>query len=296
MTFRWSDPRLVECIMRHSRLILSIVSVILLQTLCYGTSIVLVVSETGEYVVIAADSRQADISGKRKPSDKECKVIQLDNTLFFDSGTVVIGARGGTWNSQQVAREVYRASKNHDAQALSVAWGSRAVVWFSSNSTVTDLQSIAQPDGTLVTGWFINLDSDNNPSSFVQTLYFDGKLPLRVEQRKIANGDIGTAGIHSELVREFRNGETPRALKAHGTLKARDVGEDLSYDIQFARRAVQFVIDNVPDKEKYLVHGPIDVVVLRRMGGIEWLSRKSNCYSQDLSPKKSTKGESPLKK
>lgn len=112
MTFRWSDPRLVECIMRHSRLILSIVSVILLQTLCYGTSIVLVVSETGEYVVIAADSRQADISGKRKPSDKECKAIQLDNTLFFDSGTVVIGARGGTWNSQQVAS---RLRKNADA-------------------------------------------------------------------------------------------------------------------------------------------------------------------------------------
>jgi hypothetical protein len=277
--------------MRHSRWI--ILSVILFQTLCYGTSIVVVVSETGEYVVLAADSRETETSGKRKPSDKVCKVMQLDDTLFFDAGTVVIGTRQGhPWNSKQVAKEIYRASKTHEAQALSIAWGKRALAWFS-NSTVSDLQSVVEPDGTLVTGGFINFHSDNNPSSVSQTLYFDGKLPLRVEQQNIVNGKIGVAGIHHELVDEFKNAQTPRALKAHGSLKIHDVGEDLSYDIEFARRAVQFVIDNVPDKEKNRVHGPIDVVIFRRMGGIEWFSRKPNCYSRDLHPTVKEKASQP---
>jgi uncharacterized protein with NRDE domain len=71
--------------MRHSSKWI-ILSVIFLRSVCYGTSIVLVVSETGEYVVLATDSRQFDPSGKHKPTDATCKVIALDDTLFFNAG------------------------------------------------------------------------------------------------------------------------------------------------------------------------------------------------------------------
>jgi hypothetical protein len=104
---------------------------------------------------------------------------------------------------------------------------------------------------------------------------------------------MGIAGIHPELVIEFEKAETPRALKAYGTLKTHNVAKEVSYDIEFLKKAVQFVIDNVSEKEKIGVHGPIDVVVVRRMGGIEWVSRKPNCYSQDFPPTPKEKARHP---
>lgn len=104
---------------------------------------------------------------------------------------------------------------------------------------------------------------------------------------------MGIAGIHPELVIEFEKAETPRALKAYGTLKTHNVAKEVSYDIEFLKKAVQFVIDNVSEKEKIGVHDPIDVVVVRRMGGIEWVSRKPNCYSQDFPPTPKEKARHP---
>jgi hypothetical protein len=272
--------------MRHSRWI--ILSVIFLQTLCYGTSIVLVVSATGEYVVIATESRNTAV-GTRSSDNRACKVIALDNTLFFNAGNVIIGTyRGKPWDSLETARELYKASKNRDAQRLSIAWGNRALAWFYGQSS-SDLQSTAlPPDGALVTGGFVDFDFNKNPESFSQNLYFDvGTRQLSRKPASQSKGQIGISGIHTELVIEFEKAETPRALKAYGTLKIHNVTNDLSYDIEFVKRAVQFVIDNVPDNEKDYVHGPIDVVVLRRLGGIEWVSRKPNCYHQDVHlPKK----------
>jgi hypothetical protein len=86
------------------------------------------------------------------------------------------------------------------------------------------------------------------------------------------------------LLREFEKAETVRARNAYGGLPLYKVTKDLSYDIQFAKKAVQFVIDNVEGEDKEYVHGPVDVVVIRRFGGIEWVSRKPSCYPQ-RSPK-----------
>lgn len=64
-------------------------------------------------------------------------------------------------------------------------------------------------------------------------------------------------------------------------LKVQHIGEDQSYDIEFVKKAVQFVIDNASDKYKQ-VRGPIDVAVIRRFGGINWIQRKPRRYSEDL--------------
>jgi hypothetical protein len=271
----------------------AILSVLFFQTLCHGTSIVWVVSQTGEYVVLAADShRSVDILDpkfkspdprKTEPNNHECKVIVLGDTLFFDSGSVLIKSyRGKSWDSMQAAREIYTASKDHEAQALSIAWGNRALAWFYGQSQ-SDIQSVADPDGGLVLGGFINFDSNRNPASFLQTLYFDaGTRKLFGKPRSQAKGQIGLAGVEPELIREFEKAETPRALKAYGTLKIHNVTKDLSYDIQFVQKAIQFVIDNVNAKDRQSVHGPIEVVVIRRLGGIDWVTRKHSCYAMDL--------------
>jgi hypothetical protein len=65
--------------------------------------------------------------------------------------------------------------------------------------------------------------------------------------------------------------ETPRALKAYGKLTPHNAGNNLAYDKEFVRKAVQFVIDNLTGNDKQLVHGSIDVAVIRRLGGIDWV-------------------------
>jgi glutamine amidotransferase-like uncharacterized protein len=162
------------------------------------------------------------------------------------------------------------------------------MTWFYGQSP-SDIESVTTPDGALLTGGFINYDPNRNPAVFLQALYFNaGTRQLSSQPVSQSKGQIGVSGIHPELVTEFEKAETPRALKAYGTLKIHNVTKDLSYDIEFVKRAVQFVIDNVSDREKEGVHGPIDVVVLRRLGGVDWVFRKPNCYSQDLQSHKKT--------
>lgn len=268
-----------------------LVIVIFLQ-MCHATTIIWVVSATGDYVVIATDSRMsATIRDPRfkneKSNNNNCKVIALDDTLFYDSGAAYIGGyRMDPWDAIQVAKEVYNASEDHQAQSLSTAWINRAKMWFSRRSP-SDLQAAAYFNGAIVGGGFINFDLNRNPAVFTQTLFYkDGQLSTK--PGNTLKGQIGKTGIGRELSREFEEGRTPRALKAYGTLKVQDVGKNLSYDIEFVKRAVQFVIDNVDEKDRDKVHGPIDVAVIRRFGGIDWVQRKKSCYSQDLHPPKNS--------
>ena len=271
-----------------------ILSALLIQA-CHGTSIVWVVSETGEYVVLAADSRQSDAFGRVQPNDRACKVIALDDTVFFNSGSVLSKTyRGKPWSSLQAAREIYIASKDRQAEPLSIAWGNEAMTFFYRLS-VTDLKSVAEADGAIVTGGFINFDPNRNPAAFSQNLYVSADPPqLSRKPESQAKGQIGISSIQRELVVEFIKAESPRAVKAYGTLKIHSAAPDLSYDIEFVKKAVQFVIANVSGKDKEHVHGPIDVVVLRRFGGIDWVTRKPSCYAQDFqSPKKTSAKKSP---
>ena len=217
---------------------------------------------------------------ERKSDDKVCKVIALDDTVFFNSGNVrVMTLRGKPWESIQTAREIYKVNKNHSAQSLSSAWGEEAMSWFGIQSPL-DIRKIMWPDGGLVTGGFINFDADGKPAAFAQALYFN-PVTRRLYMQPENQFQIGGTGLHPELVEEFAKAETGRALKAYGNLKPHNVGRNLSYDKEFVAKAVQFVIDNVSGEDKLLVHGPVDVVVVRR-ARINWGARKRNCYSQDV--------------
>ncbi len=267
---------------------------------CHGTSIVWVVSEKGDYVVLAADSREFD-DLTQKPNSDACKVISFDDTVFFASGRPRIPVDGAVpWDSIQTAGGIYKTSEDRDTQSLSIAWGKRAMVWFGGQKP-SFVKSLTGADGVLVQGGFINFVPNKSPIVFSQDLVFTDGSPLSPAQLSLnptseSMGQVGAAGIHNrELVGEFINAETSRASKAYGKLKPHKFGKELSYDKEFVRLAVQFVIDNMNDKDKPLVHGPIDVVVVRR-GGIEWVTRKPNCYAQDFhSPKKQSAKKPPAK-
>jgi len=254
---------------------------------CYGTSIVYVISNDGQYVVFAADSRNVDPSNNIT-NNEACKVITLGNdTTFYESGTAVVGDRQGhlLWSSQRAARQVYTANKNHDARTLAIAWGKVAFAWFDRQSDSDQKLWTKSESRVLANGAFINYDQNRNPVVFSEPLSYDAqtkKLSLPEPITSSRAGLVGRGGDYQELVAEFMNAETPRAQRAYGTLKVRYAGNELGYDIQFVQKAIQFVIDNAPDKR--FVHSPIDVVVLRRFGGADWVVRKHNCYIEDTQP------------
>lgn len=278
--------------MRHAGCWL-VLSILFLQE-CHATSIVWVVSARGDYIVLAADSRAYN-ELKHEANDCACKAVVFDDyTVFFTSGRPRVPVNGGTpWDSIQTAWDIYKSSKDRDTQSLSTAWGKRAKDWFDGQNPAF-VKSLTGADGTLVQGGFINFVPNANPIVFLQELVFDGSplSPAQLFLRPSSESmdQIGATGIDNrELVGEFIEAKTPRALKAYGKLKPHNIGKELSQDKEFVIKAVQFVIDNVPDSEKPFVHGPIDVVVVRR-DGVHWGPRKDNCFSEDYhSPKKSSK-------
>ncbi len=270
----------------------------LFSPLCsYASSVVWVVSQKGDYVVIAAESRRVgEEKGKKiEPlNNDDCKVIALGgDTLFYETGnaSVPIVYRGKPWNSESVARLVYKAAKNRNAQALSIDWGNRALEWWFVQPEA-DLKWSADPEGGLVNGGFINFDQSGNPSVFGQTLYYlAATRQLSRKPTTQAPGQIGVSGVGRDLVHEFVEGKTLRAARAYGILRPSDVSTDLTKDTDFVRKAVQFVIDNETGIDKIAVGGPIDVAVIRRFAGVDWVSRKKECYTLDLQPTALTKSK-----
>ena len=223
------------------------VSVLFLQT-CGATTIVIVVSASGDYVVIAADSRGTYTIEKHEPNDRTCKLVAFNDTLFYNSGNMTITklpGLGPPWDSRRAAREVYAASQDHDAQALAKAWGERAMKWYSGLHRVDLEKASVAFKGVLVIGGFVNLDSKRSMSPFSETISYNAEGHyLYLKENNPPNGMIVVAGYGQDLAKEFKDRQTLRAAKAWGTLTVRNIGEDLSYDTAFVRRAIQFIMDN----------------------------------------------------
>jgi hypothetical protein len=94
--------------------------------------------------------------------------------------------------------------------------------------------------------------------------------------------------VGREQVSEFLADKTLRASKAHATLEPSTTGVDPKRDSLLVKAAVQFVIDNVTGVDRTKVGGPIDVAIMRKSGGIEWISRKKECYKTDILPVRTT--------
>ena len=247
-----------------------------------------IVSQKGNYIVVAADSREVDESD-RPIDDKSCKVIALGaDTLFFETGTpLIIVRRGKSWNAQDVARAVYRESTARDARDLSIAWGDRALSWFDAQSEA-DLKSVSEAKGGIITGGFINFKEGGNPSIQTQEITFSARnhtLTRGLASDPPALGQVMFSGVGKNLIEEFFAAKTGRAFRAFSSVETTHlVGVKSWVDARLARRAIQFAIANETGTDKSTIGGPIDVAILRRNGTIEWVSRKKACYTSDEAP------------
>jgi hypothetical protein len=253
-----------------------------------GSLVVAIVSQKGNYIVVAADSREVD-EADRPIDDKSCKIVALGgDTLFFETGTpLIIVRRGKSWNAQDVARAVYKESTRRDARNLSIAWGDRALSWFDAQSE-TDLKSVSEPRGGIITGGFINFKAGGKPSIQTQEVTFSARnhtLTRRLASEPPALGQVMFSGVGKHLIEEFFAGKTGRATRAFSSVETEHlVGVKSWVDARLARRAIQFAIANETGEDKNTIGGPIDVAILRKNGAIEWVSRKKACYALDEVP------------
>jgi hypothetical protein len=249
-----------------------------------GSLVVIIVSEHADYVVIGAESRRRDPS-RNVVDDRGCKVISLGgDTLFYETGAAEIGVRRGKpWSSEGTARTVYVSSQKRDALNLSSAWGTRALRWFYPQP-VQDLRAIAYgPNGSLANGGFINFDENGSLSVHsVEISYDAAKRTLTAQPSSQAPGQIGIAGVARDLVIEFFDGETDRAIKAFGPVgMVRLIAVDAMDDVSLVRKAIRFAMDNGSAQERLALGGDIDIAIIRRDQTIQWITRKSWCSQQD---------------
>lgn len=253
-----------------------------------GSSVLAMYSQKGDYVVVAAESRNVDKTHKFV-DDRACKIISLgDDTVFFETGIPVIGVlRGTNWNAQSVARSVYRRSKVHDPKDLSIAWGNGALKWFYGQAP-QDLKSITDPDGGIVTGGFISFAKADIVPIQTQTIFYSASantIRSGPEGDPPHLGQIVMSGVAKELISEFFKGNTVRAAIAFGPIGTlRRIGEDPTIDASLAKKAIQFAVDYSTGPDHDEIGGPIDVAIVRENLSIEWVSRKKECYEQDQKP------------
>jgi hypothetical protein len=250
-----------------------------------------IVSRQKNYVVVGTESRNMDLRTGNRVDDSACKVISLGGrTLFFELG-VSRGERsdGKIWSPQELAREVYRSSKQRDAENLSIAWGKAANNWFSglfpkNLAFATDTQ-----DGRLVLGAFVNFQDKFTGIEFDE-LFYDVTQD-KLSHKQSAFTQTGFAGVGVGLMQEFAHPwSSQRAFDAQ---VSPSVGLDPYDDAKTIRAGIQFAIDNStgPDHDK--IHGPIDIAILRQGQKVEWVSRKDECYASDQpsTPNESSKAE-----
>lgn len=257
-----------------------------------GSLVVSITSEKGDYVVVAAESRDLGKRAGARPDpygDRACKIIELgSDTLFFETGSsFIVAIHGENWDAKSVARAVYRESKEHTALALSIAWGNKALEWFYPQSQI-DLQGISETGGRLVTGGFIGFDHNGVPSIQSQTIFYSGAqhtLSRRPDAQPPGLGQIGISGVALDLVKEFFDRKSERAVEAFGSVWRVTIAVDPHIDADLARNAIHFAMDNSTGKDKAALGGPIDVAIVRRGRMIEWISRKASCYEMDEKPK-----------
>jgi hypothetical protein len=256
-----------------------------------GSLVVYMLSKNSDYVVIGSESHDTTmilgVSGPR--NDRTCKILSLgDDTLFFNTGSIEIGAGNGkpwAWDSKATARTVYKSSTKRDAVSLSLAWGDKAMKWFKTQSP-QKLSTLAYgPDGVIVVGGFINFDKTGQLFVRSAEIFFNASTRAPILQPITQSpGQVGAAGVATYLVTEFFDGKTDRAIRTLGGDTRQWMAIDAHEDAKIVGKAITFAMNYASEPDAADLGGPIDIAIIYKNGKTEWINRKTWCGKQDEPP------------
>ena len=272
--------------------VLAIVSLVILTASrnIRGSLVVAIVSSKGNYVVVASESRNTNRAGLTPANDDACKIISVDGkTLFFETGeSEYRSKRGDLWDARAVARAVYLKARERGAHALSLAWVNEARQWFAQLPDA-EMRSVTTTSGgeigKIATGGFAAFSADGVAVVDAQSLFYsfaDRTFSERPEFAPPGPGQMRASGLALGLIDEFFRIGSPRAALARGS---DSVGITPAVDSRVVVNGIQFAEEYSTELERSQLGGPIDVAVLRTDRTVEWVSRKDECYQDDLKAK-----------
>ena len=250
-----------------------------------GSLVVWIVSKKADYVAIGAESRTVDGAGNLI-DDRACKVISLGgDTLFFATGATDASANlGESWSSRETARAAYILSKNRDALSLINIWRMRALHWFQ-NLPKQELQNHAtKPNESLASGGFVKFgNKEEQFFEYVEIFYNTSNRTVDAKTFSASPGEVRSAGEGYELLQEFFDRKTDRAIRAFGPASTA-LSIDPAVDARVIQKGIKFAMDNAVGQIKSVLGGDIDIAIIHKDRTIEWVARKPLCNQQDLKP------------
>ena len=258
----------------------------------FGTIVVL--NSSQNEVVVAADSRST--VGARHFDDR-CKITALGNSLLFAAsgytGEGTFDAVSGRplhlrWDTHRIAREEFlRLARERETRAvpleLARAWGGRVTQRVESDLASDRNSVLASLDGDVVTSAvFAGFDEGALLTVTAQITYVLTRRPqLRFQVINVNRSPRAVFLGEDAVAEEFVADQTKRAKawNAEAKTEATSAKDQVAfYSKRFAQLSVRY--DRGKTLNGRIVHdlgGPIDVVRLRRGGGIDWIERKPNC-------------------
>ena len=232
----------------------------------------MVMQNTTESLIVAGDSREANLSTGSKRDDA-CKIITIDEKIiFFAIGIYNIG---GVFDVFQIARDSVSngASDLHD---IAARWATTLKDWFLQAAPfhLKEFNDRMDNAGDLVTGIFSGSDTVGDIEVYKVSVQFKNndvvnvitRLPPSSERPFVTFGYIA-------LAQEFFESTTARAraanamgatVPANGTLRS----------AQLLEQEVKFIIEFSGDPN---LGGTIPVIILERGSRPRWFRRPDFC-------------------
>ena len=111
-------------------------------------------------------------------------------------------------------------SQDRDAVSLTREWRKRALRWFGAVPQAELEEHAKKPNGSLVAGGFVTFDGKSEQFFQYVDVSYTEKHTLCAKTFSATQGEVRSSGEGYELLQEFFDIKTDRALRAFGPVNA----------------------------------------------------------------------------
>lgn len=255
---------------------------LVLPTRCLGTIIIVEIGR--DRIIVAADSREAEIRQATASDDLACKITPLGTqAFFFNTGLadIQLGFSNKVVRAGDLAREVFTelqpVSGDYGLVRMTAQWGERVREAMGhhvsqGNGQIITEAVFASADGQALRAYDLLIVQVVIPGAGNSQI---GVSSTNLYDRSNSIALFGMEEVYG-FVSEFLANRTPRAIAANKKFtEAFSATGDRDHEPNRLRSAIESAIEWAPASR--FIGGPVDVLVLDRTGGIRWVKRKANC-------------------
>jgi hypothetical protein len=236
-----------------------------------------VLQSAGDYLVIAADSKNLSAKGV---SLLACKVDALDDQLIFAStGYGSYAGVRGKWDAIALARQHYHQLANLPRadmiSALAEAYGGDLAARFEPDIKAHSKEGWPQ---ILVTAVFAGFDEKRQRVVIEVNLHQvrrdGGEVAYSTKRLPASDADYAEILGETSIAEEFAAGRTLRSQSWRNQLDFQVQGLGVKERmIAGAEKIIQLTAKYEPS----VVGGAVDTVLVSRKAGVKWVHRKPEC-------------------